>query len=269
LSIDAHLLENFDLTTRSTATNDGIVILEIGPQKQHYHLHKALLTHHSEYFNKALNGPWKESKEKAVTLDDVDTIAVDIFVHWLYTQQIPDNRDTLQMTRRFGSDPGDDDGPITGYTKALVFGDRFLVPAFRQAVHNCLVDTLLREDGPRCPTFFTATKYALENLPSNHSILELFMDIHCRYWSVSGHGEYYGGEWGEESGITVLLTRDLPSILLIRIIARYSWRAVDGDPDWWNLDLKDCDYHEHLDDQERKDCEAKSEKKLRNACQTR
>lgn len=243
--------------TRSTAAKDGFVVLEIGPQKQRYHLHKALLTHHSEYFNNALNGPWKEAEENVVTLEDVDTIAVDIFVHWLYTQQIPNNDATLQMSESI-PDPKDDDDPITGYTKALVFGDRFLVPVFRRAVHNYIVDTLLYDDGdgPRDPPFFTATKYALEHLPSNDKIQELYLDFHCRYWDVEVDSE----EFSEESGIAALLEIHLPPALLVRIIARYSLRATDSDGDWWKTTLKGCDYHEHLDNQECKDCERKSQK---------
>ena len=241
------------LITRSTASKDGFVVLEIGPQKQRYHLHKALLTHHSEYFNNALNGPWKEAEDKIVTLEDVDTIAVDIFVHWLYTQQIPDNDATLSMSVSF-RDPKDDDHPISGYTKALVFGDRFLVPVFRQAVHNCIVDTLLYdEDGcPRDPTCFAATKYAYENLPSDHSILKLFLDYHCRHWDVTVDDE--------ENGIAALIRTDLPPTLLIRMVARYSSRAANADKNWWDADLRGCDYHVHLDEQERADCKRKLQK---------
>jgi len=250
------LLQRSDMMSRSTAAKDEFVVLEIGPQKQRYHLHKALLTHHSEYFNNALNGPWKESEDKIVTLEDVDTIAVDIFVHWLYTQQIPDNDATLQMSES-SPDPKDDDDPMTAYTKALVFGDRFLVPVFRQAIHNCIVDTLLYDEDrcPREPTCFTATKYAYENLPSDHSILKIFLDFHCRHWDVTGNGAD-----DVESAITELIERDLPPTLLIRMIARYSARATEAIEIGWDADLRGCDYHEHSDDQERKNCERSLQK---------
>jgi hypothetical protein len=40
-----------------TASTRGIVVVEIGSDKIKYHVYKALLVHHSEYFRKALNGP--------------------------------------------------------------------------------------------------------------------------------------------------------------------------------------------------------------------
>jgi hypothetical protein len=43
----------------------------IGPSKIRYLVHKALVAHHSEYFSKALNGPWTEMEERVVTLATV------------------------------------------------------------------------------------------------------------------------------------------------------------------------------------------------------
>jgi hypothetical protein len=35
----------------------AVVVVEVGDPGMKYHIHKALLTEHSEYFKKALNGP--------------------------------------------------------------------------------------------------------------------------------------------------------------------------------------------------------------------
>jgi hypothetical protein len=51
---------------------DGVVVVEIGAERKKYHVHKALLVHHSEYFAKALNGSWKEAGEGVVKLEDVE-----------------------------------------------------------------------------------------------------------------------------------------------------------------------------------------------------
>jgi hypothetical protein len=252
--------QSLQLTTYSTATKEGFVVLEVGPQKQHYHLHKALLVHHSDYFRSAMNGSWKEAEDELISLKDVETIAVEIFIHWLYTQQILNTMEVEEMQH----EPTDDDPAITGYTKAFVFGARFLVPRFRHAVHNRIVDTLLGENGdaPRNPTFFTATKYALENLPSNHNILKLLLDMHCRYWNVSRQGECLD----KEAGITKILNMDLPYTLLIRMVAQYSSRAMETDRGWWKWNLKSCDYHGHLNNQEGKDCKRRSRMSSYLAC---
>jgi hypothetical protein len=48
------------------------VILEIGSDRVKYCVHKALLVHHSEYFRKALQGPWKEAEEGVFRLPDIE-----------------------------------------------------------------------------------------------------------------------------------------------------------------------------------------------------
>lgn len=37
-----------------------------------YSVHPELLSQHSEYFGRALNGNWKEAEERVITLVDVD-----------------------------------------------------------------------------------------------------------------------------------------------------------------------------------------------------
>jgi hypothetical protein len=54
---------------------DGTIILEIGPDRLKYYVHKALLVHHSEYFRNALKGPWKEAEGGVVKLVDVQPAA--------------------------------------------------------------------------------------------------------------------------------------------------------------------------------------------------
>lgn len=60
------------LTSDSEATSSGIVVLKLGPDQKAYYIHKALLSHHSENFRKALNGPWKKAEEGVVKLQDVE-----------------------------------------------------------------------------------------------------------------------------------------------------------------------------------------------------
>jgi hypothetical protein len=62
-------------TLRSAVTSEGppsIIVVEVGPDRKRYHVHKTFLTHYSEYFRKALRGKWKEAKEGLVKLDDVE-----------------------------------------------------------------------------------------------------------------------------------------------------------------------------------------------------
>lgn len=49
-----------------------MVVVQIGPAKVKYDVHKALILYHSEYFAKALTGPWVEAEQRVVSLDEVD-----------------------------------------------------------------------------------------------------------------------------------------------------------------------------------------------------
>lgn len=70
-----------------TKTNHMITI-KVGSGRTTYHVHKALLVHHSGYFRKALQECWKEGRDRCVSLDDLDldSQAFDVFVDWLYKQ---------------------------------------------------------------------------------------------------------------------------------------------------------------------------------------
>lgn len=56
----------------SLAATGPIVVVEIGPERKKYYIHRALLVHHSEYFRKALHGSWQEAEKGVVALDDVE-----------------------------------------------------------------------------------------------------------------------------------------------------------------------------------------------------
>ncbi|KAF2831486.1 hypothetical protein CC86DRAFT_366840 [Ophiobolus disseminans] len=83
---------------RSTA-RDKLVVIEVGPGKKIYHVHKALLTHHSEYFQKSLNGPWKEGTEQKVTLTDIEALTFEIILQWVYTTKLPSDYHNMRMLR--------------------------------------------------------------------------------------------------------------------------------------------------------------------------
>ncbi|KAF2625380.1 hypothetical protein BU25DRAFT_473967 [Macroventuria anomochaeta] len=85
---------------------------------------------HSEYFRKALSGPWKEADEGCVRLEDVESGPFNIFVDWLYSEKIAQQDDN----------PPDEKGARDMELEAIALGDRFLAPAFVRALHRHFVD---------------------------------------------------------------------------------------------------------------------------------
>ncbi|KAF2833633.1 hypothetical protein CC86DRAFT_12548 [Ophiobolus disseminans] len=170
-----------------SATTEGIVIIKVGPDGVKYHFHKSLLVHHSEYFRKALSGPWKEAEGDLVTLDDVEPCIVTLFVHWLYTQQLPlDNNEWVRMEiveeKQYWRDEW-----LHVCFKAYVFGDRFLVPKLSRVVNNLFAETLNSCYYSDKPGLLSAC-YAFDKIPSNCIILQCLVDLYCAYYSPSRLG---------------------------------------------------------------------------------
>ena len=51
---------------------ENVIKVEIGPNHTEYYVHPGLLSHHSEYFKRALNGSWKEAEDWMIMLEDVE-----------------------------------------------------------------------------------------------------------------------------------------------------------------------------------------------------
>jgi hypothetical protein len=69
------------------------VLVEVGSEKPQLRIYKSLLTHHSEYFQKALNGPWKEASERVVKLEYFECSVFDISVNRIYAKTLPKHSD--------------------------------------------------------------------------------------------------------------------------------------------------------------------------------
>lgn len=65
------------------------VIIYVGPERKRYLIHKDLLTKQSEFFDKALNGKFKEAEENSIYLEEESPAAFDLLVGWLYQGRIP------------------------------------------------------------------------------------------------------------------------------------------------------------------------------------
>ncbi|KFZ20216.1 hypothetical protein V502_03282 [Pseudogymnoascus sp. VKM F-4520 (FW-2644)] len=96
---------------------DDIVTVYVGPREKRYSVHKALLTSQSEYFEKALNGKFKEADEQTIRLPEDSPDAFDLLIGWLYQNQIP----------ALGYGPG----PFDEFPRGLVVGATKLGTAVR------------------------------------------------------------------------------------------------------------------------------------------
>ncbi|KAF2653382.1 hypothetical protein K491DRAFT_718104 [Lophiostoma macrostomum CBS 122681] len=169
----------------SQAAQDGIIItFEIGPDHVKYQVHRNLLTHYSEYFQKALSRPWRESEDSKVVLDDIDPSTFDVFINWLYHQNVPSTLDDWLPYSEKGEDwhgtPQAWNLQLQLIAQAIIrtiaFGDRFMAHGFHSAVSNVFHDM-----STTWYNFSNATVLcAFDNLHSDHALLDCIVARRCK-----------------------------------------------------------------------------------------
>ncbi|KAH7094574.1 hypothetical protein FB567DRAFT_600176 [Paraphoma chrysanthemicola] len=230
------------------ATKEGVVVVEIGTGPVRHHVHKALLQYHSEYFRGVFNGPWKEAKEGVVRLSDIEPSVFSLFVHWLYSQQLPpilkDWEYVLDM--EFSSLFHYYSIRYAVCIKAYIFGDRFIAPGFRRAAHNMFATDFQRNNMwyySRVPSI----TLAFANIPSNRVILQLIADNYRLRWET------------DELPLWVFTPTEqarLPGALLTRIMRSYREVGKGTKAEETALFQSRC-YLEHQDEEEKGKCSKK------------
>ncbi|KAJ4378281.1 hypothetical protein N0V86_005981 [Didymella sp. IMI 355093] len=229
-------------------SSDGMVTVEIGSSKTKYLVHKALIVYHSEYFHKALSGPWTEAEERVVTLADVgeeeckfgrgyhqnntDISLVNLFVHWLYTQQIPTGYLALRSVVHHPDSPKAPINKALVLVKAYALGDRILALTFRREANNTLIIFGSCMGFPS--TLLPTATYAFANIPSDRSILQFLVNQFCKCWDP----EYIINT--EEDALS-----ELPPAFTVRAMKRLAHLRCGK--------LEGC-YIEHSTNEEKKSC---------------
>jgi hypothetical protein len=161
---------------------------------------------------------------------------VNLFVHWLYTQQIPTEPSAMKSIVRRPDDPRGymDMGLVL--VKAYTLGDRILASTFRRQANNTLIGLRLNFGTPR--SLLQTIVYASANIPNDRNILQFLTNKLC--------GSYYPDNNEETDALS-----ELPPTFSVRVIRRLAYlrhgylggaHPYDG-----------C-YIEHATDEEQKSC---------------
>ncbi|KAF2847953.1 hypothetical protein T440DRAFT_369496, partial [Plenodomus tracheiphilus IPT5] len=189
----------------SFARDGGMAIVEIGPLRTRYHVHAALLSKHSEFFKRALNGPWKEAQNRVVKFEDVECDTFDLFIEWLYTQQLPHNRANENSIQSVNFDSAQQLSSI----EASIFGDRVLAREFQKAVLWSLANYIVTDGAS--PNYDVIIR-AFRNLPAGDPIIGLLIDAQC---------SNYRPALDTESNGELQLQSKLPNAFLVGVMKRY------------------------------------------------
>jgi hypothetical protein len=73
---------------------DQIIAITVdeGPETKTFYTHRGLLCHHSGYFDKLLNGPFKEASRDTIHFKDASIATFQVFFVWMYTGRIVDDQ---------------------------------------------------------------------------------------------------------------------------------------------------------------------------------
>ncbi|KAJ4378226.1 hypothetical protein N0V86_005926 [Didymella sp. IMI 355093] len=135
------------------------------------HVHEALLVQYSEYFKRALNGRWKETEDRVVRLDDVDSDTFDKFVEWLYTQRPP-------FPQKRGSEYLTEDETADAQIlriKLCMFSDRFQCPHLTRCLRRHITNQLMYYE----PIYPRTITFAFDRLKEDDILLKLLVDESC------------------------------------------------------------------------------------------
>jgi hypothetical protein len=92
------------------------VVLKNGDTTETVPIHKSFICYYSPYFNATFNGNFAEGDTQCVELEDAPPVAFNLFVKWLYTQDIAEEEMDLL------------NGDNTNLVDAWILADRFIVP---------------------------------------------------------------------------------------------------------------------------------------------
>jgi hypothetical protein len=144
-----------------------------------YWIHRQLLCRRSEYFDRLFNGGFRESTDETMHKPDVDPRTFDVFVHWLYTQELP--RD-FQL-------PGEPDKPLR-FLHLLYLADEVLIPSLQVQCY-----ARIRSDfgENKFPSRAFIQQLYERDLGVNH--LRTYIAKLCVYFIFHGNG--HGKDWDE------------------------------------------------------------------------
>ncbi|KAJ4294541.1 hypothetical protein N0V90_008232 [Kalmusia sp. IMI 367209] len=194
--------------------------LEAEGKEKVFHVHKALLTHYSDFFRGAVgSGTFKEGAAGEVDLKDVGYGTFAVFLEWLYKQSLPSVEEWLDI---YGAQEID----CMLLAGLYVFADRYNIPDLKTRALAIAFEYYAQDNPPS----YDAVTYAFHNLPTSSPYLRLLVDAHCVHWDPEVDDS--GDEEDFES---------LPHVFLKMVVTKYSRISRNSRS---KIALGKCDYLE-------------------------
>ncbi|KAL1967481.1 hypothetical protein VTN77DRAFT_3266 [Rasamsonia byssochlamydoides] len=154
----------------------------------------------SPVFEAMIDGRFKEGKQEMIRLPDDSPDAFAVFVHWLYTRQLPEKSED-------GSQEAEDSLQEL-YLRAFVLGDKYNLSAFKQLNYGRIVDAF--ED------YFWPSVESMEELYSYQAVTSEIQDLTVDYFAPA-FSEYELNQKNTLNGFKRSLDRFLHLVRLWRL----------------------------------------------------
>jgi hypothetical protein len=168
---------------------------------------------------------------------------VNVFVHWLYTQDLPDSHYDEAWNQITGTQRRDISEIIMVLAQAYSFGDRFLIPSFRITVNQLFVDAISKEWLHPTSVLDLAT-WTFEHIPADRPLLQLLTNQFCEDWQWDAID---CAEMKDKKAVAKAL-KALPTAFVVRTMRRCSELSKTAAKRW---ELKEPCYLEHDTDEEK------------------
>ncbi|KAF1940156.1 hypothetical protein EJ02DRAFT_380198 [Clathrospora elynae] len=163
------------MCTAARQGSAGMVIVEVGTDRKKYLLNSAFLRHYSKMlFNNRFSS--LVGDHETILLPDVTTNIFDIFVDWVYTQQLPA---FFELARS----PFEASWDCLLMVKCWFFAQQFKATSFEEAVNNAFVTTVFQHGlHPHYETIIHAFGNSKEY---EKPLMMLMVDYHCECWQAN------------------------------------------------------------------------------------
>lgn len=157
------------------------VVVTDGNDTSTWGILKALLSHHSEFFRAACNGPFKKGQTNKITLPECEPEVFQIFVHWIYFGVAPASFDV--MDRVWNAFP------------AWALADRLMSKDFGNAIMKELY--LVHSGDTQDHTSFSDAEVAwcAENAAQGSLLRTWFIDTLALHWLCDPYIKRDKGWW--------------------------------------------------------------------------
>ena len=170
---------------RTRSAYDKIMTVVVGPDgdEKEFQLHRGLLCFYSEYFDRMLNGGFKEAGSNSLRLKEVDALIFERFYYWMYSGVVDCDFKTAGSPDSWSS-----------AVQLYLFADYHNAPGLQNAALDYIWFKMKEFD--RIPLLSTPLLYS--NTTELDPLRKLLVDIAVGSWradDVVKHHELYAPEF--------------------------------------------------------------------------